>query len=60
MDATQLIMTNPRAKPRKKIKTNINGRRNEGEWKKETYGKMEWCSRHLMGGNHQDKWKAAT
>jgi len=33
---------------------------NEGEWKKETYGKGEWCSRHLMGDNHQDEWKAST
>jgi len=33
---------------------------NEGEWKKETYGKWEWFSRHLIGGNHQDEWKAAT
>jgi len=33
-------MTKLRAKPRKKTKTmNINGRRNEREWKKETYGK---------------------
>ena len=32
---------------------------NEGEWKKETYGKWEWCSCHLMGGNQQDEWKAA-
>jgi len=30
----------PGAKPRKNTKPiNINGRRNEGEWKKETYGK---------------------
>jgi len=36
-------MTKPRGKPRKKTKTmNINGRRNEGEWKKETCGKGEW------------------
>jgi len=29
-----------------------NGRRN--------LGKGRWGSRHLMGGNHQDEWKAAT
>ena len=33
---------------------------NEREWKKESYGKGEWWSHHLMGGNHQDEWKATT
>ena len=33
---------------------------NDGEWKMKTYGKGKWWSHHLMGGNNQDKWKAAT